>query len=392
MDCSRFTELFSGYIDDALDDQASLMLEKHLAVCGTCAEQLRELRACIAALQSLEPIQAPSDFLDRVRQRIEMNKRFRWRIWLKEKWTNSAWGNLPLGVFGLAMAVLLAVFVYKEARQGSFTSPGPVSVQLPVQAPTPMESDRPQESRPGEQLVRKAVPSPPPSSVSPGTGVPSQPMVTAEETKPLRLTLLVGHREPGRMRLAEKEEPRREDRKAAEVPSATSATGQEKETLTRPVPAQPARRAVPSAPGRGMLASRLPADGTSLEKGSPADARVERQQRSPSSSVPHSDYESAGGPARKLDTVEKPERTDPLKVLAELRGIVVQLGGIVEAAKYNDLTGKPETLTTRIPTPSLPQFLDELRRIGRLRGPAEPAGYAPENTTILVQITFEQTP
>jgi len=79
MECSRFKELFSDHIDGTLDEQTRRMLEGHLAVCEHCAEELRELRACVSALGSLEKVQAPADFLHRVHERIHRGERVSWR-------------------------------------------------------------------------------------------------------------------------------------------------------------------------------------------------------------------------------------------------------------------------------------------------------------------------
>jgi anti-sigma factor RsiW len=71
MDCSRVTELFSEYIDGVLDGETRRKVEEHLAVCPSCAEELEALRSCVSALTSLDRVEAPVDFFEKVHERIE---------------------------------------------------------------------------------------------------------------------------------------------------------------------------------------------------------------------------------------------------------------------------------------------------------------------------------
>ncbi len=389
MECSRFNELFSEYIDGTLDDIPRRMLEEHLAVCGRCAEELRELRACVSALGSLNTVQAPADFLNRVHERIQIDDPVPWLEWLREKLFFPVRVKIPLGATGLVMAALLVVFIYQGTRQRA--GPVPVPALSPAPAPTAMKPQQQLETRPRdqEQLALKQVPAPPSSETAVDSGAPGRLPTPAEETRPLQLALVIGYGEKRGMMFAEKEKPRQQDDMVAEVPRTTSMAAPEQKTLSPPSASQPARPAGPSAAGRGMISPRLKTTETPPGKRGPADARVERDDRSTMSYTHDKKTEPSAGVTTAPDMLGKRETMVSSKAPAEIEVLVGQLGGFVEATKYKDLNGRPESLTVRIPTASLSRFLDELRRIGRLRSPAEARADISGNTTILVQITLE---
>jgi hypothetical protein len=139
MECSRINELFSEYLDEVLDDSTRRTVEEHLAACGSCAEELSELRSCLAALGSLDTVTAPGDFLEQVRERIEREEQTSFLGWLKAKLFFPLRVKIPLEVAGLAMAALLVVFIYHEAQQGAVPSPG----YAPLPSPAPLQTTAP---------------------------------------------------------------------------------------------------------------------------------------------------------------------------------------------------------------------------------------------------------
>jgi hypothetical protein len=70
MDCARVRELLSEYIDDVLDPETRARVEKHLDGCKACTEELTALQALVEELGTLEKIQPPDDFLDRLHERL----------------------------------------------------------------------------------------------------------------------------------------------------------------------------------------------------------------------------------------------------------------------------------------------------------------------------------
>jgi len=389
MECSRFKELFSDHIDGTLDEQTRRMLEGHLAVCEHCAEELRELRACVSALGSLEKVQAPADFLHRVHERIHRGEPVSWRQWLKEKLCFPVRVKLPLGAAGLVMTALLVMVVYQGTRQRT----GPVPVPVPAQVPEPsaMKPQEQLESRldDRQQLALRESPAPPLSETAAGSGAPGSPPALARESRPMRLTLVIGHDERRGRAFAQKERPGSEDDKPAEVPRGTSTVAPERKTLAPPAASQSAPPASPSTSGKGMISSRSKAAETPPGETGPADTRLERDDKALRSYARDKETESAVGGTAPPDAQRKRETTKASKGPAEIRMLVQQVGGVVETARHRDSSSQPESLTVRIPTASLSRFLDDLLRIGRLRGPVEPGADVSENATILVEITLE---
>jgi len=58
----RLRDQLSAYIDSELDASAAERLERHLAECGRCRQEMEQLRATVAALQELPAVEPPRSF------------------------------------------------------------------------------------------------------------------------------------------------------------------------------------------------------------------------------------------------------------------------------------------------------------------------------------------
>ncbi len=58
----RRRDQLSAYIDGELDASAAERLERHLAECGRCRQEMEQLRATVAALQELPAVEPPRSF------------------------------------------------------------------------------------------------------------------------------------------------------------------------------------------------------------------------------------------------------------------------------------------------------------------------------------------
>ncbi len=58
----RLRDQLSAYIDGELDASAAERLERHLAECGRCSQEMEQLRATVAALQELPAVEPPRSF------------------------------------------------------------------------------------------------------------------------------------------------------------------------------------------------------------------------------------------------------------------------------------------------------------------------------------------
>jgi hypothetical protein len=76
MDCAEIQELLSEYIDGTLDAKAVQALEEHISACQYCKETLDSLSEVVEELNTLEPLKAPADFLEKIHQRMESRSYF----------------------------------------------------------------------------------------------------------------------------------------------------------------------------------------------------------------------------------------------------------------------------------------------------------------------------
>jgi hypothetical protein len=71
MDCAAIQKLLSEYIDGTLDAKSVQVVERHVSVCEDCKETLASLTAIVEELNTLEPVEPPADFLEKIHQRME---------------------------------------------------------------------------------------------------------------------------------------------------------------------------------------------------------------------------------------------------------------------------------------------------------------------------------
>lgn len=175
MECATIKELLSEYMDDTLDPDTKARLEDHLVTCKGCTEELASLRALVQELSSLEPVEAPEDFIDKLRERME--SRFQFRKILRMLFV-PARIKIPLEFATVAvMAVLVFFIVHTQEAKKQF-------LDMPEGTPT-------------VRLAKKHMgkPSQPDFKREPYQAKPSLNGVTseqpAEETKIIELALLL---------------------------------------------------------------------------------------------------------------------------------------------------------------------------------------------------------
>jgi hypothetical protein len=76
MDCAAILKRLSEYIDGTLDAQTRAWVEKHIAACESCKQELASLRAVVQELGDLEPVKPPVDFLEKIHERMELRSGF----------------------------------------------------------------------------------------------------------------------------------------------------------------------------------------------------------------------------------------------------------------------------------------------------------------------------
>ncbi len=115
MNCGEVKELLSEYVDDVLDPKTKAIVDEHLSACEDCQQELVSLKALVSDLGSLESVEPPKDFLDRLHERIEK------RSWFSEILRTlfvPMRVKIPLEFAGAAaVAILVFSFLYTQQDQ-----------------------------------------------------------------------------------------------------------------------------------------------------------------------------------------------------------------------------------------------------------------------------------
>jgi hypothetical protein len=111
MKCYRIKRLLSEYIDGTLDKKTATVVEKHLESCEDCSREYISLHTLVEDLRSMERHEAPTDFLIRLRERIDTSSG-------SKKSLQSVFfplpGWVPKGLIATAAAAALALIVFNN--------------------------------------------------------------------------------------------------------------------------------------------------------------------------------------------------------------------------------------------------------------------------------------
>jgi len=160
MECVRVKELLSEYIDGVLDTRARAGVEKHIAVCEGCKEDLASMSALVEELGGLKPVKAPPDFLEEIHGRLR--PRFQFGRMARKLFVPFRI-KIPLE---LAAAATMAVLVFsvlslqegdREKEVAERLSDGPVgSVLREETKPTPHVAEETRSGLPEAAYVKSA--------------------------------------------------------------------------------------------------------------------------------------------------------------------------------------------------------------------------------------------
>lgn len=109
MDCAKIKKLLPAYMDGDLDARLRETVQAHVGKCDACNKELLSLKELIKELESLDDLEAPKDFMEKVYQRIENPScfhRIRSSLFFPPKI------KIPLEIAGLAAAAAVFFFIY----------------------------------------------------------------------------------------------------------------------------------------------------------------------------------------------------------------------------------------------------------------------------------------
>ena len=138
MDCAAILELLSEYIDGTLDVQTRTAVEKHIAICENCKQELSSLRAVVEELGALDQVKPPADFLEKIHERMEprfiINR-------LIHKLFVPFHIKIPLELAAAATVTILVVFVL------NIQQPEIQMMQIPTASKSQRLAEKPKEDR-----------------------------------------------------------------------------------------------------------------------------------------------------------------------------------------------------------------------------------------------------
>lgn len=187
MDCSEVHARLSDYLDEALPPEEQASVADHLAECRRCSAARDKLRGYLSAMQSLERHPAPPGFAETVIRRIHEHPN---RLERLRRLLTSIPMRLPLGMAGLAAALLLVIFTYRERMIYQAVPAIPRAIEAPARGSVDGKADD------GEALYHKEIRPPDPRQTD-------SLMMAIAPTSRIDLTLQVpsGNGEPHRERL-----------------------------------------------------------------------------------------------------------------------------------------------------------------------------------------------
>jgi hypothetical protein len=110
MDCNRIQLLLDGWAEGELESSQRRMVEGHLKGCPPCQRELEAFRRTIRLLTEFREVEEPTDFVQRVRQRIEGKQR---RFVLVRLLPNPALARVLIGVSSVLLAAIGVWLVVK---------------------------------------------------------------------------------------------------------------------------------------------------------------------------------------------------------------------------------------------------------------------------------------
>jgi hypothetical protein len=333
VECSQSHELLSAYVDDVLLPKERQQLEEHLAVCPACMEELQALEAYLAAMHSLERIDAPRDFIHGVHERLDRASLLRR---LAKKIFVPLHIKIPLELAGIAAALLIAVFSYHEVNQQR---------QMTVAPPVREEP----------QSLRKGPPAQPPvekkADEAGGLGQNAKRAQRSGGTQPIELVLWIR---------SEKDQVKMK------------------------------RESIERAGEEQKLSPAAPAPIQSIPESQPMDqARpVLREKEAPPGKVHGPSLSATTGTAGTAGKDQASPRRDADRVLSEVEDLVQSHHGTLAPPQPEEKTDAARFVVARIPAGNYLSFLEQLRHLGRLQEPQAGNGTAPGLDPVLVKISL----
>ncbi|MGD0401197.1 MAG: hypothetical protein ABSC04_20090 [Syntrophobacteraceae bacterium] len=160
MECSQIRVILFENTDTEIPVEFREDVEAHLAVCRPCTMQFEALREQSHALKTLPKVEAPRDFLEQVRSRVEKPSILsRLKDGLSLLFAGKHFFRLAGAAATAVLVIAASQVIIREGGHKALVSPAPPSVKAPksVEAPPPFEA---QQSVKAPQSLQASPPSP----------------------------------------------------------------------------------------------------------------------------------------------------------------------------------------------------------------------------------------
>jgi len=109
MKCSKAQELFSEYMENALEPAGRADFERHLAECAQCNADYRKFHAAVMMVEELQEVEPPAGFHAAVMARVLESKRAKpaWVPWLRVDWRSVFDVNVSVRAAAVGLAAFL---------------------------------------------------------------------------------------------------------------------------------------------------------------------------------------------------------------------------------------------------------------------------------------------
>ena len=105
MNCNEIRELLSLYIDNNLDEEQMIEIEKHLLICAACKKEFEEFDILINTMKNLPEVKIPTQFDSRLREELKKGREMNRKTSKKALYIrySSIAAIFVIGIFSIAM-------------------------------------------------------------------------------------------------------------------------------------------------------------------------------------------------------------------------------------------------------------------------------------------------
>lgn len=187
MKCIKAQDLFSVYLENAMEPPLRVVFEQHLAECPQCRADFEKFNATVMMLEELPEVETPSGFHAAVMSRVQEQRQVMPR---KVRWWNLDWQKVftirvPARAAAMGFAVLLLMVLMFQLTPASTIVADWFGVPRVVNNTVGNdEVDAPKLTKPGNNIASTLS-----MKVKPGEDGAYELQLTANKTEPIKFSI-----------------------------------------------------------------------------------------------------------------------------------------------------------------------------------------------------------